>query len=106
MILHRAFKKIPNVRKVYYQPPSADKLEYPCIIYQFNRYSKMSADNNPYLLINQYTATVIDSDPESCIHEYVLKDNKIYIASFDRFYIADNLYHWTFDIVLINHTDI
>jgi len=105
MVLHHALQKIPGVRKVYFQPPSSEKIKYPCIIYQFNRYSTFSANNEPYLMVNDYTAMVIDSNPESCIHEYVLKNSDVYRARFDRFYTADNLNHWVFDITLINHID-
>lgn len=105
MVLHSALQRIPGVKKVYFQPPSSEKIVYPCIIYQLNRYSTFSANNEPYLIVNDYTAMVIDSDPESCIHEHILKNRDCYVARFDRFYTADNLNHWVFDITLTNHID-
>lgn len=53
------------------------------------------ADNIPYLRQKQYDLTVIDKDPDSMI---VDKVGNLPRCTFDRSYIADNLYHWTFTI--------
>ena len=100
MILHRALKTIPNVKKVYFQPPSSEKMIYPCIIYQINDNKVSYSNNDIYLNTLRFNAIVIDYDVESEIPSRLLHSRDIYYASFDRFYTADNLNHWVFDLEL------
>ena len=79
----------PN--KVYYAPPESIKLTYPCIIF-FRDYIKLEkADNRNYSKFNRYQLTVIDRDEDNPIIEEIL--DKYVGASYDRHYVADNLYH-------------
>lgn len=82
-------------RHVYYQPPSNIKIAYPCIVYSMSDIDTKFADNIPYMRQKQYNLTVIDKDPDSMI---VDKVSHLPRCTFDRMYIADNLYHWTFSI--------
>lgn len=82
-------------RHVYYQPPPNVRIAYPCIIYSLSDIDTKFADNIPYVHLRRYSLTVIDKDPDSMI---VDKVSNLPRCSFDRMYIADNLYHWTFSI--------
>ena len=98
-ILQRKFESIEGVRKVYFQPPSVEKIKYPCIIYNFEGLNKISADNNPYLLSPRFTVTVIDHNVESMIPMYVMGMNDGVTVSMDRFFTSDNLNHWVFSVI-------
>ena len=100
MILHRSLMKIPKVRKVYFQPPSKEKIIYPCIIYQINTNDLKYSNDDIYLNKLIFAATVIDYDVESKIPDLLLYNRDVYYANFDRYYTADNLNHWVFDLVL------
>lgn len=82
-------------RHVYYQPPSNIKIAYPCIVYSMSDIDTKFADNIPYIRQKRYDLTVIDKDPDSMI---VDKVGNLPRCTFDRSYVADNLYHWTFSI--------
>lgn len=82
-------------RHVYYQPPANIMIAYPCIVYSMSNIDTKFADNIPYMRQKQYNLTVIDKDPDSMI---VDKVSHLPRCTFDRMYIADNLYHWTFSI--------
>lgn len=90
--LHKKLVDVMDGRgNVYFQPPASIKLEYPCLIYSLNGMPKKHADNVPYFSKNRYDAIVIDRDPDSEIAEDIIKS--ISFSSFDRRYVADNLYH-------------
>ena len=80
---------------VYFQPPESVKLSYPCIIYSRNRVSIKHADNKPYQKGIQYSVMLIDYNPDSLILE---KLEALPTCSFDRHYVADNLYHDVYTI--------
>ena len=82
-------------RNVYYQPPSSYRIAYPCIVYSLLNIETKFADNIPYAHQKQYSLTVIDNDPDSTIVDKVAD---LPGCSFDRPYMADNLYHWVFTI--------
>jgi hypothetical protein len=82
-------------RNVYFQPPESFKLRYPCIIYQLSRMRKVHADNRLYQDRIAYQVTIIDEDPDS---EYPKEILKWEYCSFDRFFKADNLNHWVFEL--------
>lgn len=76
---------------VYFQPSESVKLKYPCIMYSLTRVYVRHADNAPFIGKDQYTVTVVDRDPDSQIAKEIL--NTFRYVSFDRRYVADNLYH-------------
>jgi hypothetical protein len=80
---------------VYFQPPPNIQIEYPCIIY--SRYDIIidHANNLPYKTKKRYQVTVIDTDPDSDIHEKVAA---LPLCAYDRFYTADNLNHDVFNL--------
>lgn len=82
-------------RNVYFQPPESVKLNYPCIIYERNTGRDFHADDFLYNYRKNYTLTVIDKNPDSEIPDKILY---LPFCSFDRFYVTDNLNHWTYTI--------
>lgn len=86
---------ISGVRKVYFQPPENVKLEYPCIIFERNNGKRFDANNKLYNYRKSYSVLVIDKEPDSIIPDEVLK---IPFSSFNRFYVSDNLNHWSYTI--------
>lgn len=83
---------VPNA---YFQPPSTVDMSYPCIVYQLDEIGTDFANNVPYNLQKGYKVTVIDPDPDTSIPDEIAK---LPTASFDRFYVADNLNHYVFTI--------
>lgn len=90
--LHKKLKDLIGDRgKVYFQPPESIKISQRAIIYTLSDIDTKSADNAHYLIRRRYTLLVIDPDPDSSISEEILL--AFPNSSFDRRYVADNLYH-------------
>lgn len=81
--------------KVYFQPPSDLKMEYPCIVYQRDPGSTKYANNRPYNYEQQYQVTWISRQPDSDIFDKLAALPK---SNHDRFFVADNLNHDVFSI--------
>lgn len=77
-------------KSVYYQPPASIKMSYPAIRYSRNDVYKSNADNIGYYRTNQYQLVVISKTPDLPVIDKLLS---LPMCSFDRSYIADNLYH-------------
>lgn len=88
--LHAILVAIPDVKKVYFQPPPNIVLEYPCIVYNRDNINTEFADNLPYSQTKRYSVTVIDRDPDSEIH---LKVAELPRSSYSRFFTKDGLNH-------------
>ena len=82
-------------RHTYFNPPPSVRMHYPAIKYSLNNINRIFANNGAYRTTPSYQVVLIDENPDS---EYVEKILKIPYCSFDRFYVADNLNHWTFTI--------
>ncbi|MCA9392286.1 hypothetical protein KC614_03730 [candidate division WWE3 bacterium] len=80
---------------VYFQPPTNIELSYPCIIYKRDRAATRFADNIPYKDAKGYQITVIDANPDSEIPDKVAV---LPMCMFDRFFPADNLNHFVYNI--------
>lgn len=93
--LQQFLEEIIGSRNVYFQPPESVKLRYPCIIYSLNYMKHQYADNRPYQVHNRYLVCVIDKNPDSTIPRKIAA---LPLCSFDRSYIADNLYHTVFNL--------
>lgn len=94
-----ALGSIDGVSKVYLQPPANVKLEYPCIILTQDVPSIMYADGTPYLAIRSFDMLIIDYDFESSIPGDIFKlDNPNLLIRPGRFYVADNLCHWSYTL--------
>lgn len=85
-----------GIKNCYYQPPSSEKLVYPCIIYRFDRMDKLRADNRNYVKVPRYNVLYIHKDPGIEMVDKILETfNR---CSHDRRYTANNLYHDSFSL--------
>lgn len=78
---------------VYFQPPNGKKLNYPCIVYQLDYVRSIYADSIPYHNGKRYSITYIDKSPDQYIPDKIAL---LPTASFNRFYVADNLNHYVY----------
>lgn len=83
------------MKYAYFQPSETVKMNYPCVIYQLNNIDDKPADDGSYISTNSYMVTIIDKDPDS---EYPAKIKAFRYCRFVRFYTADNLNHWVFEL--------
>jgi hypothetical protein len=84
-----------DAKNLYFQPPEGIKLEYPCIIYGLSNMKTKYADNSPYSIKKMYKITIIDKNPLSEIVDSVAL---LSLSDFDRFYVADELNHFVFNL--------
>ena len=94
--LHAWLQSI-GIGNVYFQPPESVRMEYPAIVYSRSRLNSRTADDSVYMKSKRYTITVIDHKPDSAFSDRIADNVHV---SFDRSYIADNLYHDVFTITL------
>jgi hypothetical protein len=94
--LQELLETLLGSENVYFQPPPNFSMSYPCIVYNRSNIRSRHGDNQPYKLDNQYTITVIDSNPDS---EIPIKVAKLPQCIFDRHFTADNLNHDVFNII-------
>lgn len=93
--LDTTLRAILGTGNVYFQPPESVKISYPCIIYDRTDYYDQHADNIKYRTARRYTIKAIYKNPDNKLPD---KINELPMCSFDRQYIADNLYHDIFNI--------
>lgn len=93
--LQRLFEKILGSRNVYFQPPENVKMRYPAIVYGLDDIEHNHANNGVYIRHPNYSATLIDLNPDS---KFVEKLDSLPMCSFDRHYTSDNLHHWNYNI--------
>lgn len=84
-----------GVAKVYFQPPSEDKMVYPCIVYNRDGSDTDFADNSPYRSTKRYQVTVIDRKPDSEFSDMV---EALPMSSLVRTFRSDGLNHYVFNI--------
>ncbi len=83
-------------RNVYFQPPASVQLVYPCVIYNLSTGDTKHADNSVYTYTNRFELIFIYRKPNIEIIEQVLRTFPM--CSISRVYIADNLYHYAFNL--------
>jgi hypothetical protein len=83
------------VQPVYFQPPSNEKMQYPCILYAREGSETRHADDRLYMLTKRYQVTVIDRDPDSSLPDLV---EGLPLCSMDRKFVADGLNHYVFTL--------
>lgn len=94
--LHRLLQDISDEGiRVYYQPPSTIRMQYPCIVYERSKIEGTHANNQVYKTDIQYTVTVIYTDPDDFLPVAV---SKIPTARHSGHFVTDNLYHDVFTI--------
>lgn len=101
LVLDETLAKVLNLtesdgdRHTYFNPLPSVRMKLPAIKYSLNDVNLTFANNGIYRKTPSFEVTLIDPNPDS---EYVDKILQIPYCRFDRFYIADNLNHWTFTI--------
>lgn len=96
--LQRKLEEILGSDAVYFQPPPSLQLDYPCIVYHKQSIDTDHADNRIYIQNDMYQLIAIDLDPDTTLPDDILAGFEIISA--DRFYTADNLYHYPFTLYL------
>lgn len=93
--LQELLEDIPEVEKVYFQPPSNDRMVYPCILYALDNADTKFASNMPYSHMWRYQLIIIDRNPDSEIRSKVAA---LPLARFVRHFVANNLNHDVFEL--------
>lgn len=79
--------------KVYFQPPTNIKMEYPCLVYQRDAADVKFAGNLPYSNTWRYQVTLIDPNPDSPILEQI---KALPMCVFQRHFVVNRLNHDVF----------
>lgn len=93
--LHEALVQALGSRNVYFQPPATVKIQYPCLLYSLSRIDTDFADNGPYRHKKRYQVIHITQDPDSPTVDTL---SFLPLCRFDRYYTADNLNHYVFNL--------
>lgn len=86
---------IPGVTKAYFQPPANVQMEFPAVVYEWDRLDTQFAGNNPYRFTRRYQVTVIDRDPDSVIPNSVAT---LPMCVMNRHFTVENLHHTVFNL--------
>jgi hypothetical protein len=93
--LQALLESILETDRVYFQPPAAVKMSYPCIVYTRESSETRFADNLPYQRVKRYQVTVIDRNPDSLIPDKVAE---LPLCTHVNFFVSDNLNHDVFNL--------
>lgn len=93
--LHNILTEIDEVGPVYFQPSVNVTMSFPCIVYERDYEDVKFAGDMPYNRTKRYKVTVIDRNPDSEIPDRVAA---LPMCSFDRYFVADNLHHYSYKI--------
>lgn len=88
--LHELLKEKLGSGNVYYQPPESVKMQYDAIRYSKKAIRPTYANNSKYLMKDCYELMAISRRPDNPVIKKLLE---LPYCSYDRQYIADNLYH-------------
>lgn len=91
--LQEILEEILGSKNVYFQPPENMKMKYPAIVYELSDINVEYGDDSSYSKKRKYDVKVIDKDPDSEIPDKLIDLEYVY---FDRFFVADNLNHFSF----------
>ena len=83
---------------LYYQSPSNHILKYPCVMYSLVNTSTRYANDTMYNFKKHYQVTFMYKNHDVDIIELMLRN--IMYCSYDRRFIADNIYHDVFNVYL------
>ena len=88
--LQSLLEELLGSRNVYYAPPESIKMQYPAIRYSKKKIESVHADDSKYLMRDCYELIVISRTP---VHPVIKQLLSLPYCSYDRPYVADNLYH-------------
>ncbi len=95
LALQKELEKLAGAN-VYFQPPASVHLAYPCVIYNLAVGDLKRADDSIYSYTNRFELMFIYRKPNMEIVEKVMR--AFPMCSISRIYIADNLYHYAFNL--------
>ena len=95
LALQNKLEELNNNKNVYFQPPENLKMNYPAIKYSLDKIDEKFANNRRYISIRRYGLIVISRKPDP---EIINKLLDLPMCTFDRPYVSDNLYHYSFTI--------
>ena len=95
LALQNKLEELNNNKNVYFQPPENLKMDYPAIKYSLDKIDEKFANNRRYISIRRYSLIVISRKPDP---EIINKLLDLPMCTFDRPYVSDNLYHYSFTI--------
>ena len=93
--LDRILRDLLGTPNVYFQPPTGQKMDYPCIVYKLADANDIHAENRIYRRLYRYTLTYITKDPDDPKRDEI---DDLRYCSFDRFFTSDNLNHFVYTI--------
>lgn len=93
--LQTLLEELLGSKNVYYQPPESLKMKYDAIRYSLSTIDIKSADDTNYMKTRCYNVIVISRKPDP---EVINKLLDLSNCSIGRFYVAENLYHYTFTL--------
>lgn len=93
--LEAKLRELLGSSNVYFQPPPSVQMQYDCIVYNRDNSSTDFANNLPYRNRKRYQVTVITEDPDSGVPDKV---EALPLCSFNRFFTADQLNHFVFNL--------
>ena len=93
--LQNKLEELNGNKNVYFQPPENLKMNYPAIKYSLDKIDEKFANNRRYISIRRYSLIVISRKPDP---EIINKLLDLPMCTFDRPYVSDNLYHYSFKI--------
>lgn len=78
-------------KQVHYQPDENIKLNYPCMLYMFDKVIPTHANNSLYFQTYRFTITLISNDPTDSLFDTL---NNLFV--YENQFIADDLTHSVF----------
>ena len=93
--LQSKLEELLESSNVYYQPPASIQMKYDAIRYSKKDFWRTVANGKTYSKLRCYELVVISRRPD---HEVIDKLLDLPYCSFDRSYVADNLYHDVFTL--------
>lgn len=93
--LQTMLEKLLGSRNVYFQPPASAHIKYDAIVYSRKDIENVFANNSVYKQNDAYEIVAIYKNPDSDLPR---KLSLLPLCSFDRHYVADNLYHDVFTL--------
>lgn len=88
--LQSILEELLESRNVYYQPPESIKMQYDAIRYSKKNIRSTYANDGKYSMTDCYELIVISRRPD---HPVIKKLLALPYCSYDRSYVANNLYH-------------
>ena len=88
--LQSLLEELLESRNAYYNPPESVKMQYTAIRYSKKKIESIHANDSKYLMRDCYELIVISRKPDDPVIKRLLA---LPYCSYDRQYVADNLYH-------------